>query len=225
MSRYAALTGKLLESEEPRIVLTFDELDAIVGGLPDSARKYGAWWANKASSQPHSKFWLDAGRRASPDFKAKLAVFMLDGSVETDELAATMVGESSSEVLTEYVESSLSLERDLEDQIISHLDTLEPGLKLVSRQETIEVGRLDLLATDREGQTVIIELKAGEARDAAIGQIARYMGWFARRDGRPPRAILVAGAFSEAVRYSAMAIPGLKLVTYRVSFNFDEAAI
>ncbi|SFI02997.1 Protein of unknown function DUF91 [Collimonas sp. OK307] len=225
MSRYAALTGKLLESGEQRIVLTFDELDAIVGGLPDSAKKYGAWWANKASSQPHSKFWLDAGRRASPDFRMKLAVFTQDDSIETGELAAAVVGESTSEVLTEYVESSLSLERDLEDHIVSHLETLEPGLKLVSRQETIEVGRLDLLAMDCEGRTVIIELKAGEAKDAAIGQIARYIGWFARRDKKPPRAILVAGAFSDPVRYSAMAIPGLKLVTYRVSFNFDEATI
>jgi hypothetical protein len=225
MSRYAALTAKLDESDEPTIVLTFDELDAIVGGLPDSAKRYGAWWANKASSQPHSKFWLNAGRRASPDFKKKLAIFTLSGSVETGELAAAVVDEASSETLTEYVESSISLERDLEDHIISHLEGLEPGLELISRQQAIEVGRLDLLAKDRDGRMVIIELKAGEAKDASIGQIARYMGWFARQDGVAPRAILVASAFSTPVLYAAMAVPGLKLVTYQVSFNFDEAAI
>ena len=225
MSRYAALTAKLLSMDEPRVVLSFDELDLLVGGLPDSARKWGAWWANKVSSQPHAKFWLDAGRRASPNFKKNIAVFTLDNSVAPDELAAAVVNESTSEALTEYVESTLSLERDLEDNIINHLESLEPGLSLISRQETIEVGRIDLLAKDREGRTVIIELKAGEAKDSAIGQIARYMGWFARRDLSAPRAILVAGGFSDSVRYAAIAVPGLKLVTYKVAFSFDEATI
>jgi RecB family endonuclease NucS len=96
---------------------------------------------------------------------------------------------------------------------------------LISRQESCDVGRLDLLARDSDGRTVITELKAGEAKDSSIGQIARYMGWYARQDGKSPRAILVASGFSEPVRYAAMAIPGLKLVTYRVQFAFDEATI
>lgn len=226
MSRYARLTTHLLASQEPRIILSFDELDAIVeGGLPDSARKYGAWWANKASSQPHAKFWLDAGRRASPDFNAKQTVFIQDSAMDTSELASAVVDESTPDVLTEYVESSLSLERDLEDQILNHLEVLEPGLTLISRQETSDVGRLDLLTRDSGGRTVIIELKAGEAKDSSIGQIARYMGWYARQEGTPPRAILVASGFSEPVRYAAMAIPGLKLVTYRVQFAFEDATI
>jgi hypothetical protein len=226
MSQYSRLTSYLQSSKEPQVTLSFAELDAIVeGGLPNSAKQYGAWWANKASSQPHARFWLDAGRRAAPDFRAKHTVFTLDGSVDAGELAAAVVGESTPEALTEYVESSLSLERDLEDQILSHLDVLEPGLMLISRQESCDVGRLDLLARDSDGRTVIIELKAGEAKDSSIGQIARYMGWYARQDGKSPRAILVASGFSEPVRYAAMAIPGLKLVTYRVQFAFDEATI
>ncbi|MDM0021116.1 endonuclease NucS domain-containing protein [Variovorax saccharolyticus] len=226
MSRYARLTPRLLSSQEPQVTLSFDELDSIVaGGLPDSAKKYGAWWANNASSQPHAKFWLDAGRRASPDFKGKRTVFTLDASVDTSDLAAAVVDESTPQDLTEYVESSLSLERDLEDQIVSHLDLLEPGLTLVSRQESSEVGRLDLLARDTEGRTVIIELKAGEAKDSSIGQIARYVGWYAQKEGKAPRAVLVASGFSEPLRYAAKAIPGLRLVTYRVQFTFEDANV
>ena len=226
MSRYAQLTPRLLSSQAAQITLSFDELDQIIaGGLPNSAKQYGAWWTNNAASQPHSKFWLDAGRRASPDFKAKQTVFTLDTSVDTSELAASVVDESTPQDLTEYVESSLSLERDLEDQIVSHLGVLEPGLTLVSRQESSDVGRLDLLARDSEGRTVIIELKAGEAKDSSIGQIARYIGWYARTEGTPPRAILVASGFAEPVRYAAKAIPGLKLVTYRVQFAFEEATV
>ena len=86
-----------------------------------------------------------------------------------------MVDESTPQDLTEYVESSLTLERDLEDQIVGHLDILESGLKLVSRQETSDVGRLDLLARDSGGRTVIIELKAGEAKDAP--SFKKYVHW------------------------------------------------
>lgn len=75
MSRYDALTAKLRSFAEPQVVLTFDELDHIVGGLPISAKKYAAWWANKSSSQAHARAWLDAGRHARPDFHARLAVF------------------------------------------------------------------------------------------------------------------------------------------------------
>ena len=226
MSRYAQLTLRLLSSQESQVALSFEELDAIVeGGLPNSAKQYGAWWANNASSQPHAKFWLDAGRRASPDFKGKRTVFTLDTSIDTTELAASVVDESTPQDLTEYVESSLTLERDLEDQIVSHLDILESGLTLVSRQESSDVGRLDLLARDKDGRTVIIELKAGEAKDSSIGQIARYMGWYAQKEGTPPRAVLVASGFSEPIRYAAKAIPGLRLITYRVQFTFEEATV
>jgi len=226
MSRYAQLTSALLSNPAAQVILSFDELDQIVpGGLPASAKQYPAWWANNASSQPHAKYWLDAGRRATPNFKTNRAAFTLDASLETGELAAAVVDESTPQDLTEYVESSLSLERDLEDQIVSHLDVLEPGLTLISRQESSDVGRLDLLARDAEGCMVIIELKAGEAKDSSIGQIARYIGWYAHKEGTPPRAILVASGFAEPVRWAAKAIPGLKLVTYRVQFVFEEATI
>lgn len=222
MSRYEALTAKLLaRAEEPRVVLTFDELDEIVGLLPNSAKTWNAWWANNRSSQPHAKAWLDAGRRASPNFQAKHAVFTLDPSVATlpEEEAV-----EARETLSEYVESTISLERDLEDHLVAHLEAIEPGLQLITRQANSDVGRVDILARAADGQTVIIELKVGEARDSAIGQIARYIGWYSCTEPKPPRAILIAGSFSDPVKYAAAAIPSLKLVSYRVSFAFTSIA-
>ena len=93
--------------------------------------------------------------------------------------------------------------------------------RLLSSQES----QVDLLARDKDGRTVIIELKAGEAKDSSIGQIARYMGWYAQKEGTPPRAVLVASGFSEPIRYAAKAIPGLRLITYRVQFTFEEATV
>ena len=105
-----------------------------------------------------------------------MAVFALDISIQAEEIMETLVDQAESEALTEYVSNRLSLERDPEDQIVNNLDFLELGLTLVSRQETIGVRRLDMLAKDREGRLVIFELKAGEAKESAIGQIARYTG-------------------------------------------------
>ena len=69
-------------------------------------------------------------------------------------------------------------EAKLEDWLVDHLDRLETGLTFEERQyETIEAGRLDILARDQSGNYVVIELKRDKAHDAAFGQLLRYMGW------------------------------------------------
>lgn len=224
MSRYDALTEYLLASSEPVVRLTFDELDRIVGGLPESAKKYGAWWANNRTSQAHSRVWLDAGRKVSLDFRGRVATFRLDTAVEAMEAESEELAEAQG-ILSGFVESSISLERDLEDHLVAHLERLEAGLSLIARQAVTEVGRVDILARSRSGETVIIELKVGDARDSAIGQVARYIGWYARVESKAPRAILMAASFSDPVRYAAAALPSLRLVTYRVSFAFEDVAL
>jgi len=76
-SRYEALTAALKGRTEPVVTFTFGELDRLVGGLPPSARTHPAWWSNSRTSRPHSRFWLDAGRRARPDFNAERVTFEL----------------------------------------------------------------------------------------------------------------------------------------------------
>lgn len=69
MSRYDELTMHLAGRSEPVVELTFSDLDRlVVGGLPHSARVHAAWWSNSRVSRPHSRYWLDAGRQAQPDF-------------------------------------------------------------------------------------------------------------------------------------------------------------
>jgi hypothetical protein len=224
MSRYGTLTEHLLASNDPVVSLTFEELDNLVGGLPESAKKYGAWWANSRTSHGHSGAWLDAGRKVSLDFRSRVATFRLDPTAAAPESESEELVEAQG-LLSGFVESSISLERDLEDHLVAHLDLLEPGLTLITRQATTDVGRVDILARSVKGDTVIIELKVGEARDSAIGQVARYIGWYARSESKTPRAILVAGAFSDPVRYGASALPSLRLVSYRVSFEFEDVSL
>jgi endonuclease len=113
----------------------------------------------------------------------------------------------------------------VEDHLIQNLDSLEKGMKFVGRQFTTDVGRIDILAEDVNGRRVVIEVKVGEAKDSAIGQVARYLGWFRKIDGKPPRGMLIAGEFSDGVRYAAKAISELTLHMYKISFSFERADI
>lgn len=132
---------------------------------------------------------------------------------------------ASDEQVEQLIEASISFEKDVEAHLIRNLDSIEKGLRFVDRQVVIDVGRVDILAEDIKQRRVIIELKVGDAKDAAVGQIARYIGWYARKDKKPPRAMLIAGDFPEPVRYAAEAVKDLELVRYRVQFAFDTVAV
>jgi hypothetical protein len=58
--KYALLYDHLAAAArrgDDSIQLGFDEIDGLVGGLPDSSRKYRGWRAN--SSQPHAWAWRE----------------------------------------------------------------------------------------------------------------------------------------------------------------------
>lgn len=127
--------------------------------------------------------------------------------------------------IEDLVETSITLERDVETHLVRNLDSIEKGLRFVDRQVSVDVGRIDILAEDASGRRVVIELKVGQAKDSAVGQIARYLGWYGRQDGKRPRGLLIASEFPEAVRYAAEAISDLSLVEYKVQFAFNAVVI
>ena len=71
-------------------------------------------------------------------------------------------------------------------------------------------GVVDIVGRGADGATVVVELKVGEAKDSAIGQIARYMRWHQQHQGaKTVRGILVDSDFPEGVQHAALAIPNL----------------
>jgi len=133
--------------------------------------------------------------------------------------------ETESEV-QEIVDASLSLERDLHLFLEARVDEIEPGLVLMEDgvEHQTDAGRIDLLATDEAGHTVVIELKAGKAKDNALGQLLGYMGCIGATSGESAniRGILVASDFEPRVIYAAKGLPSIKLIKYRVSFELQE---
>lgn len=126
----------------------------------------------------------------------------------------------------EYYEASISLERDLEDYLVRNIASLEAGLVFQERQSKTDVGFVDVLAKDKNGYLVVIEIKIGEAKDSAVGQVTRYMGWLAKtKPSEKIRGIIVASDFSDGAAYSASIIPGLTLLRFKINFEFERQVL
>jgi len=68
---------------------------------------------------------------------------------------------------------------------------------------------------------VVIELKAGKAKDSALGQLLGYMGCLSTSDATV-RGILVASNFDSRVVFAARGLSNVKLVRYQLSFNLEK---
>lgn len=129
------------------------------------------------------------------------------------------------EEITDSIEFGVSLERDLHKYLAHHVDRIEPGLRISPNgiEHSVEAGRIDILATDREEKIVVIELKAGMAGDAALGQLLGYMGYMAaNQPERQVRGILVAFDFEPRVVFAIKDLPKVRLCKYALSFSFEH---
>jgi hypothetical protein len=76
MSIYNPLRDHLMGAGDV-VIMNFDELDNLVL-LPQSARKYKAWWTNEdveTTAHVQCKAWQAAGYEAEPHLKAQRVVF------------------------------------------------------------------------------------------------------------------------------------------------------
>lgn len=97
-------------------------------------------------------------------------------------------------------------EKNLETLLVNRLDLLEPGLTLIKRQFSVDVGVLDLLCLDRRRNLVVVEIKRPRSDSrAVVGQISSYMGWVRRHmagPGQLVRGIIVVGREDERLKCS-----------------------
>jgi hypothetical protein len=132
-------------------------------------------------------------------------------------------------------------EIELKTFLAQHLDYLEPGLKLFQRgswtgvevpcpfSEWSKPGQIDLLAEDRNGELVVIELKL-DGRPAAFGQLLGYMAWmnsWARtqdvggrtRAARTVRGIIVVKRATPMLVYLVKSYPEFPITLYEIDRN------
>lgn len=77
---------------------------------------------------------------------------------------------------TEAALQVFGLERDLQDALRANILQLEDGLKIIDGdiELRVEAGFIDILGRDRDGNAVVIELKAGTSKPESVAQILAY---------------------------------------------------
>ena len=97
------------------------------------------------------------------------------------------------------------VEAHLQELLAAHPSALGAGLRLIQREYPTDIGPVDLLCRDAEGQAVAVEIKRRGEIDG-VEQLARYLERL-DRDGRlrPVRGILAAQRIKPQARVLATA--------------------
>ena len=76
-------------------------------------------------------------------------------------------------------------------------ESLENGLRILHHEYQTEVGTIDFVAADKDGNWVIIEVKNRYAKISHVDQLRRYVKHYGTTDHAQVRGILVAPKFGE----------------------------
>lgn len=86
-------------------------------------------------------------------------------------------------------------EGEIADYLSRHPEVIEEGLRVIRRERPLESGYADIVAVDREGRYVVIEVKRVTAGVEAVKQLHRYVeGLRKNNPGAKVRGILAAPA-------------------------------
>lgn len=88
-------------------------------------------------------------------------------------------------------------EGELSNLLMQDLNLIEPGLVPVQQESPLPKGHIDILARDKNGALVVIELKRRQAELAAVSQLKRYVEEVAKRKNTVVRGVLCAPSMSE----------------------------
>ncbi len=144
-------------------------------------------------------------------------------NIESSSSNADITESEIDENISQSIDTQVSLEKDLQQYLSGRVQELESGLKLIDGgiEYKTDAGRIDLLAKDVKNNLVVIELKSGKAKDAALGQLLGYIGCLSETNNNV-RGILVASSFDSRVIYAVKGLSNIKLINYELSFNLKE---
>ncbi len=185
--------------------------------------------ANGVFEEFKEKFWPDGNtpggatkRSLYIRVKEKFAAFQAgrDPSAESEEAGPTSPEDSH----------EFAVEAHLRDFLAKNLEKIESGLRLHTDGQTsgveysIDSGRVDILAVDRNGKFVVIELKLSQGRNRTLGQILYYMSWVDHHLGNAPcRGLIIANEITEELKLAVRRAPGVSLAGYKMSFALEPA--
>lgn len=132
-------------------------------------------------------------------------------------------------------EMEFALEKYLEEFIIENWSKINFGEKWeIFKDENGNVGQqylagdagyIDVLATDKDGNFMIIELKKGRKNDQVIGQTLRYITWVEENlaKGKKVKAIIIVRERDKKLEYALKQVNDkVSVKIYKVSFNLES---
>jgi hypothetical protein len=126
---------------------------------------------------------------------------------------------------------------ELRALLVEQPELLDPGLcvlcgdagQVVGANYATEVGGIDLLAVDGEGDYVVVTVADRDPNKDLIGGVLQRVGWVRKhlgKEGRQVRAIVLTEPLPDDLQYAAAAVVGtIEFKTYRVALSFDDLAV
>lgn len=179
-------------------------------------------------------FKVDSGqfRRYEPGKDPAPIHEMVQGDVARQDEAAAAAGEQDDGAEPAPGSSEFLLEKDLQRYLAENLECIEPGLKLYEDDDLcgieFEAGggrRIDILAVDKFGAFVVLELKVSRGYDRVVGQLLRYVNWVRKEladPGQRVRGIIVCRSMSEDLRLACASIKDVELCEYKLSVTVTK---
>ena len=128
--------------------------------------------------------------------------------------------------------SQFALEKDLQRYLAENLSCIEAGLTLFEDEDISGLEypagggrRIDILAVDKTGSFVVLELKVEKGYDRVVGQLLRYMNWVRNElaePGQRVRGIIICRTMSEDLRLASASIKDVELFEYQLSVTVTK---
>lgn len=151
----------------------------------------------------------------------------IEGDIAREQEITAAEEDDADDTGTPVASTEFLLERDLQRYLAENLECIEPGLRLYEvdgiRGIEFEAGggrRIDILAIDKDGALVVLELKVSKGYDRVVGQLLRYVNWVRINLAEPSqrvRGIIVCRIMSEDLRLACASINDIDLYEYQLS--------
>lgn len=123
--------------------------------------------------------------------------------------------------------TSFAYEEDLKNYLVSNLSIIEPGLTLYKDENGLEGveypidpdnKRIDILALDKSGNPVVIELKVSRGYEKVIGQCLYYKNRIKKLLGvEKVRIVIITREISQNLKTATEDLRDVELFEYRLS--------
>ena len=165
------------------------------------------------------KYWINGktpkGQNQIKGLRRLYDSYLNDSDMDEDEAEEEVEG------------TSFAYEEDLKNYLVSNLSIIEPGLNLYKNENDVDGvefpvdlnnKRIDILAVDKNGTPVVIELKVSRGYEKVIGQCLYYKNRVKKLlKTEKVRIIIIAREISQNLKTATEDLPDVQLFEYKLS--------